>query len=413
MRPSSFNPVCRELGAPPWAKVPERGLAWLSIPFAGSWGLRRRRPRRDPRRRRRRPGDRFQSRLPGVGGSASKNTAPCGRPSFQSRLPGVGGSAAANKAAAFDHIAFNPVCRELGAPPSPGAARRPPSSATPFNPVCRELGAPPYLAPSRPVRPCLDFQSRLPGVGGSARDFAARHREGLGYFQSRLPGVGGSALRLLGGLQPHVLSIPFAGSWGLRLGFRGLGPPPTFQSRLPGVGGSAEAAQVCARYDLTFQSRLPGVGGSAPTFPQPSRENIFQSRLPGVGGSASLAVRRRAAGLLSIPFAGSWGLRPEAGAAEYLAAAPAFNPVCRELGAPPQTETTVRKERRAFNPVCRELGAPPTTTTTPAAAPAFQSRLPGVGGSAHECEEVLRAWRLSIPFAGSWGLRQSDLGRDA
>ncbi len=83
---------------------------------------------------------------------------------------------------------------------------------------------------------------------------------------------------------------------------------------------------------------------------------------------------------LSIPFAGSWGLRRDLWEAPAGGASP-FNPVCRELGAPPcvgsrfsalsffqsrlpgvggsappplQPET-----RAAFNPVCRELGAPP------------------------------------------------------
>ncbi len=65
----TFNPVCRELGAPPRV-----------ISLVAEYNT-------------------FQSRLPGVGGSADAAgdlwEAPVGGP-------------------------FNPVCRELGAPPRPG-----------------------------------------------------------------------------------------------------------------------------------------------------------------------------------------------------------------------------------------------------------------------------------------------------
>ncbi len=84
---------------------------------------------------------------------------------------------------------------------------------------------------------------------------------------------------------------------------------------------------------------------------------------------------------LSIPFAGSWGLRPILAEIFESGVSP-FNPVCRELGAPPSCWFRV-KFGSSFNPVCRELGAPP-----------------GNGATAPHTS------RLSIPFAGSWGLRR-------
>ncbi len=107
------------------------------------------------------------------------------------------------------------------------------------------------------------FQSRLPGVGGSALAYMGGFT-GCVAFQSRLPGVGGSAEGVRGAPLDDPLSIPFAGSWGLRP-LTATTPSPltvTFQSRLPGVGGSAFPAGGDWMTDL-FQSRLPGVGGSA------------------------------------------------------------------------------------------------------------------------------------------------------
>ncbi len=235
----TFNPVCRELGAPPKASWKHAKSLRLSIPFAGSWGLR-------PNRQR-------------------------------------------QKKVQYD-LPFNPVCRELGAPPChhPQDHRQ---HRPAFNPVCRELGAPPRL---QDITGGLirSFQSRLPGVGGSAQAVKEAALERDGCFQSRLPGVGGSALT----------------AWR-------------------------------AESDLRFQSRLPGVGGSAwrEMLRERARGLAFQSRLPGVGGSAlwSCYVSYDVSHL-SIPFAGSWGLRLRTGA-------------------------------------CL------TTTVT-----FFQSRLPGVGGSAVE-----------------------------
>ncbi len=233
-----------------------------------------------------------------------------------------------------------------------------------FNPVCRELGAP----PKKPVR----------------------ERKGK-TFQSRLPGVGGSAISAL--FRPFLdfpLSIPFAGSWGLRQGFshsagarslaafnpvcRELGAPPSAhrQARVRahlsipfagswGLRHTCEEA-LCLAYD--FQSRLPGVGGSASSKdPGSWDDHSFQSRLPGVGGSAltggrlSWTTPSSDGPRLSIPFAGSWGLRPDL-------------------------------RDKAEEDYC------------------FQSRLPGVGGSAlaTTCRGSVRR-ALSIPFAGSWGLR--------
>ncbi len=203
----------------------------------------------------------------------------------------------------------------------------------------------------------LGFQSRLPGVGGSADP---RGDPMTTTFQSRLPGVGGSAGVFLGTLIPRpLLSIPFAGSWGLRQGLtwrttRSL----VFQSRLPGVGGSAGVSHE--RETLRAQLSIPFAGswGLRPCCSLTSSEwGLFQSRLPGVGGSA--------------------------GSSRLLSSMGAFNPVCRELGAPPRTARTGSWCITAFNPVCRELGAPP--------------RL---------CAGCEASGGLSIPFAGSWGLRR-------
>ncbi len=300
-----FNPVCRELGAPPRGNSSGRTRRRLSIPFAGSWGLRRK-ARWHARRydelsipfagswglrlapeglSRERLA--FQSRLPGVGGSASGSARdgasrllsipfagswglrPRGR-----RLDGTGserlsipfagswGLRPLGRSAERWTSPFNPVCRELGAPP-PRRPRRPRRPPRPFNPVCRELGAPPVF-----ILPIGDFAH---------------------------------------------LSIPFAGSWGLR---RDTEDKPRkrrlFQSRLPGVGGSAPSGRRGMRRCVSFQSRLPGVGGSA------VRRGARDARVP-----------------------------------------PPFNPVCRELGAPPQRFGRASALRAPFNPVCRELGAPP------------------------------------------------------
>ncbi len=231
------------------------------------------------------------------------------------------------------------------------------------------------------------FQSRLPGVGGSATAGVRVNPEsGLS-----IPFAGSWGLRLVSHScrrQHAGLSIPFAGSWGLRLRkVIMLRLALSFQSRLPGVGGSASAClrlnalqrspfnPVCrelgapplgAEYrarGLIFQSRLPGVGGSAQAgarrkvwgspFNPVCRElgappwrrgkamartsAFFQSRLPGVGGSAPDGRHgHRALARLSIPFAGSWGLRLNRGARGRRVPPPSFNPVCRELGAPPR-----------------------------------------------------------------------------
>ncbi len=298
---AAFNPVCRELGAPPRIGHRSGRLDRLSIPFAGSWGLR---PERGTAKRRSRPlsipfagswGLRHVSQLLG-------QRCPC----FQSRLPGVGGSA----------LVFLSQTQ---------------ATSRPFNPVCRELGAPP--SDTRPKHSAGDFQSRLPGVGGSA------------------------PLRLLRSSQFASFN-PVC---------RELGAPPSTRSTSSSLS--------------LFQSRLPGVGGSA----EPWR----------AGGHRL--------GRLSIPFAGSWGLR-----LAYLngfSKVTSFNPVCRELGAPPTAEKP-HKRRLPFNPVCRELGAPPTGRFSRKPSRSFQSRLPGVGGSARvSLREATPPRGLSIPFAGSWGLR--------
>ncbi len=131
-----------------------------------------------------------------------------------------------------------------------------------------------------------------------------------------------------------------------------------------------------------FQSRLPGVGGSAARdmmgywLHTPFNPVCRELGAPPDGGGEDGGFLA-----LSIPFAGSWGLRP--GLQEVRRAlAPAFNPVCRELGAPPDMSAVVAWGDRlsipfagswglrlwngtaarccgAFNPVCRELGAPP------------------------------------------------------
>ncbi len=79
-----------------------------------------------------------------------------------------------------------------------------------------------------------------------------------------------------------------------------------------------------------------------------------------------------------------------------------------------------RGGRPPFNPVCRELGAPPFGEQAGHEWDYFQSRLPGVGGSALRPldREVHGPLQLSIPFAGSWGLRRPagcswlDIGKD-
>ncbi len=108
---------------------------------------------------------------------------------------------------------------------------------------------------------------------------------------------------------------------------------------------------------------------------------------------------------LSIPFAGSWGLRH--GDAESSAMAPvSFNPVCRELGAPPP-QLRVRRDSRGFQSRLPGVGgSAPAGEAGRSIGRAFQSRLPGVGGSAKgRPSKSGRRSSLSIPFAGSWGLR--------
>ncbi len=206
-RPLSI-PFAGSWGLRPWFSGPVPSRETLSIPFAGSWGLRPTKPATQD-------GFAFifQSRLPGVGGSATiQRDDKRAAPDFQSRLPGVGGSARQPSESHGTHCAFNPVCRELGAPPAEyNTAMSGLCSA--FNPVCRELGAPPALGVMGGGR--AYFQSRLPGVGGSASE-ALDYLGTLWLFQSRLPGVGGSAARIQG-RGSRTLSIPFAGSWGLRL----------------------------------------------------------------------------------------------------------------------------------------------------------------------------------------------------
>ncbi len=375
----------------------------------------------------------FQSRLPGVGGSAfAGNVAAPPSDCFQSRLPGVGGSAATIREA-IDLLTFNPVCRELGAPPV-FAERR--ASSAPH------------------------FQSRLPGVGGSAFEV---FKGALSYtvFQSRLPGVGGSAVEELSGMAWDLLSIPFAGSWGLRprrgprrgprprlsIPFAGswglrpsrltsqrtlrrssfnpvcreLGAPPAteayrdieprhFQSRLPGVGGSARRHRTRQRRRLSFNPVCRELGAPPAARPRwraaysrgpfnpvcrelgapPSwYRNGKQSGEPPFNpvcrelGAPPIADSRGLRGLpLSIPFAGSWGLRRLSQA--FFMAVPSFNPVCRELGAPPSFHRVCGPSSTPFNPVCRELGAPPSARVRVLGSGGvdFQSRLPGVGGSA-------------------------------
>ncbi len=157
----------------------------------------------------------FQSRLPGVGGSAADLREPSSeRKNFQSRLPGVGGSALTLATPSGVTLSFNPVCRELGAPPPTPSSPPSPPPPPAFNPVCRELGAPPRV--QRGSQQGWDvFQSRLPGVGGSA-EVRLSVAPAPPHFQSRLPGVGGSAKHgeLLARRLVAKLSIPFAGSWG-------------------------------------------------------------------------------------------------------------------------------------------------------------------------------------------------------
>ncbi len=187
----------------------------------------------------------------------------------------------------------------------------------------------------------------------------------------------------------EILSIPFAGSWGLRLrAWRGIWC--TGDLSIPFAGS----------WGLRLHE-------------EPTMSTIK---------------------ILSIPFAGSWGLRPTIWPAKP-EPEPTFNPVCRELGAPPSRRARVLPTLRLSIPFAGSWGLRPLARVFGHADMNFQSRLPGVGGSASSrlgwsercfmpfnpvCRElgappyVVRTARatggkLSIPFAGSWGLRQGGL----
>ncbi len=279
---ASFNPVCRELGAPPREAHLHHQFRHLSIPFAGSWGLRRATTMRPAKSKLG-----FQSRLPGVGGSAHASGPRGGRvrltfnpvcrelgappmvrgivdSAYDLSIPFAGswGLRLYAERRNAEAPAFNPVCRELGAPPPRRHGDGGPRHGGAFNPVCRELGAPP--SPSTTLR-----GRRIATFNPVCRELGA-------------PPLGGA------GVPRRVeLSIPFAGSWGLRQGSAASRRHEPFQSRLPGVGGSAGLEGAIPEDLYLFQSRLPGVGGSASRcLPGPPSRSLFQSRLPGVGGSA-------------------------------------------------------------------------------------------------------------------------------
>ncbi len=230
---------------------------------------------------------------------------------------------------------FNPVCRELGAPPLQGRVT---SCGWSFNPVCRELGAPPAM--HWPLRvTSRSFNPVCRELGAPPRTRFPLTSEGSGGFQSRLPGVGGSA---------------GAARSGSCRGYR-------FQSRLPGVGGSAGGRPSRLAMRATFNPVCRELG--AP--PAPAQLGKHQPPL-------------------SIPFAGSWGLRPGKEGLVVFIWITTFNPVCRELGAPPFV-----------------AGVPiQSTVLSIPFAGSWGLRLRGRAAGL-----LLRP--LSIPFAGSWGLRRA------